>query len=85
MKIAVTAREGNYTRVQLADGSSSFVRRGITQWDRMLEIVAVGLQHAITAENVDRPPPLDFQPHHESDKMALAELDVQAIILDCKK
>ena len=28
--------EGNYTRVQLADGSSSFVRRGITQWDSML-------------------------------------------------
>ena len=28
--------EGNYTRVHLADGSSSFLRRGITQWDSML-------------------------------------------------
>ena len=28
--------EGNYTRVHLADGSSSFLRRAISQWDCML-------------------------------------------------
>jgi two-component system, LytTR family, response regulator len=28
--------EGNYTRVHLADGSSAFVRRGVSQWDCML-------------------------------------------------
>jgi two-component system LytT family response regulator len=35
-EISGITAEGNYTRVQLADGSSSFVRRGITQWDSML-------------------------------------------------
>ena len=35
-EISGITADGNYTRVQLADGSSSFVRRGITQWDRML-------------------------------------------------
>ena len=35
-EISGITAEGNYTRVQLADGSSSFVRRGITQWDLML-------------------------------------------------
>jgi two-component system LytT family response regulator len=35
-EISVISAEGNYTRVQLADGSSSFVRRGITRWDFML-------------------------------------------------
>lgn len=35
-EISGIVAEGNYTRVQLADGSSSFVRRGITQWDFML-------------------------------------------------
>ena len=29
-EISGITAEGNYTRVQLADGSSSFVRRGIT-------------------------------------------------------
>ena len=28
--------EGNYTRVHLADGSSAFIRRGITEWLRLL-------------------------------------------------
>jgi two-component system LytT family response regulator len=35
-EISGITAEGNYTRIQLADGSSSFVRRGITQWDCML-------------------------------------------------
>ena len=35
-EISGITAEGNYTRVQLADGSSSFVRRGIGQWDSML-------------------------------------------------
>jgi two-component system LytT family response regulator len=35
-EISGITAEGNYTRVQLADGSCSFVRRGITQWDCML-------------------------------------------------
>jgi two-component system LytT family response regulator len=35
-EISGITAEGNYTRIQLADGSSSFVRRGITQWDSML-------------------------------------------------
>jgi two-component system, LytTR family, response regulator len=35
-EISAIGAEGNYTRVHLADGSSSFVRRGITQWDCML-------------------------------------------------
>lgn len=35
-EISGIVAEGNYTRVHLADGSSSFVRRGITQWDCML-------------------------------------------------
>jgi two-component system, LytTR family, response regulator len=35
-EISAIAAEGNYTRVHLADGSSSFVRRGITQWDGVL-------------------------------------------------
>ena len=35
-EISGITAEGNYTRVQFADGSSSFVRRGITQWDSML-------------------------------------------------
>jgi two-component system LytT family response regulator len=35
-EISGITAEGNYTRIQLADGSSSFVRRGITQWDFML-------------------------------------------------
>jgi two-component system, LytTR family, response regulator len=35
-EISGIAAEGNYTSVQLADGSSSFVRRGIAQWDSML-------------------------------------------------
>jgi two-component system, LytTR family, response regulator len=33
-EISGIAAEGNYTSVQLADGSSSFVRRGIAQWTR---------------------------------------------------
>ena len=32
-EISEIVAEGNYTRVHLADGSSSFVRRGISQWD----------------------------------------------------
>ena len=32
-EISGIVAEGNYTRVHLADGSSSFVRRGISQWD----------------------------------------------------
>ena len=35
-EISGIGAEGNYTRVQLADGSSSFVRRGITRWEFML-------------------------------------------------
>ena len=35
-EISGIVAEGNYTRVHLADGSSSFLRRGITQWDCML-------------------------------------------------
>ena len=35
-EISGITAEGNYTRVQFAEGSSSFVRRGITQWDSML-------------------------------------------------
>jgi two-component system LytT family response regulator len=35
-EISGIVAEGNYTRVHLADGSSSFVRRGISQWDFML-------------------------------------------------
>src|SRR4029434_693 len=31
-EISGITAEGNYTRIQLADGSSSFVGRGITQW-----------------------------------------------------
>src|SRR5215471_7409038 len=34
--LAASLPRGIYTRVQLADGSSSFIRRGITQWDSML-------------------------------------------------
>ena len=35
-EISGIVAEGNYTRVHLADGSSAFLRRGITQWDCML-------------------------------------------------
>jgi two-component system, LytTR family, response regulator len=35
-EISGIVAEGNYTRVHLADGSSSFVRRGISQWDYLL-------------------------------------------------
>jgi two-component system LytT family response regulator len=35
-EISGIVAEGNYTRVHLADGSSSFVRRGISQWDCLL-------------------------------------------------
>jgi two-component system LytT family response regulator len=35
-EISGIVAEGNYTRVHLADGSSVFVRRGISRWHRML-------------------------------------------------
>ena len=35
-EISGIVAEGNYTRVHLADGSTAFVRRGISQWDCML-------------------------------------------------
>src|SRR4029434_3339247 len=35
-EISGIVAEGNYTRVHLADGSTCFVRRGISQWDCML-------------------------------------------------
>jgi two-component system, LytTR family, response regulator len=35
-QITAIEADGNYTRVHLADGSSAFVRRGITEWERLL-------------------------------------------------
>jgi two-component system LytT family response regulator len=35
-QIAGIEAEGNYTRIHLADGSSAFIRRGITEWEKLL-------------------------------------------------
>jgi two-component system, LytTR family, response regulator len=37
-QIAGIKADGNYTRVHLTDGSSAFIRRGITQWERLLPV-----------------------------------------------
>jgi len=63
-EISGIVAEANYTRVHLADGSSSLVRRGISQWDCMLPkpffvrvdrslIIHLGAVRKVVAESSD--------------------------------